>query len=233
MTHTYRVIWAGSVFRTGSVSTFRTYQAPSSQVPTEITLVDAICSTLSRPGLFQPFPVGEGFERDSFAGPPIGHYNPTSLLLREVQLIYGLRKRISAVLSVGTGPSPPHSMNDNTTQQDIIHALRDVAACVMNDPQTLAEILAHQTFPSTCYLRLNVQYGMAAIQQSDWHMFSSIKMHTVAYLTTYVTHVASAVTANQNSTSFLPIGAFCEYNTSMWFVSSRSDTFVQRLPQET
>jgi hypothetical protein len=137
------------------------------------------------PEFFPSVAIGPQMREQLFCGIPYGFNNPMREVFKEAQLTYGNKKRVSLVLSLGSGQQ---SVLSNSEQHTTL------LKRITRDCDTVAKELSHQLSTAGAYLRLNVDKGMENIKPSDWHSLGSTVSHTNVYLQMSVitTHVDEA-----------------------------------------
>ncbi|PVF94376.1 FabD/lysophospholipase-like protein, partial [Serendipita vermifera] len=171
------VTFAATPARVNHHIAFRTYQVPHAE--DSCTFVQAVCATMASPALFEPFSFGSGLLDPTYIGPPLTQSNPTKIIIRELQSIYGPKHTVSLILSLGAGRGSVHSLG---YEGELPDKMEKLANRIAKDTEGVADDLSHQYIANTGYLRLNVNPGLESIQRADWSQLISINTHTKVYL---------------------------------------------------
>jgi hypothetical protein len=107
----------------------------------------------------------------------IGFNNPTRELIKEAEMQFGTDRRVSTILSIGSG-RPALVAFDRP-----IPASNELLNAIVIDCERMARELATRLFNVDVYLRLNVDQGMENTKMSDWEGLGIIEGHTQTYLT--------------------------------------------------
>ena len=105
-------------------------------------------------------------------------------MLDEARLVFGDRRRVGCVLSIGTGHPETISIPSLTAFQNIlpiymVKALKMIAI----DCESTATVLAGR-FGSIndVYFRLNVTHGAGQVSLEEWDRMGEVQTHTRAYI---------------------------------------------------
>ncbi|KIM22393.1 hypothetical protein M408DRAFT_332952 [Serendipita vermifera MAFF 305830] len=168
-------MYAATIANLSHPVTFRTYARRG--LNTNLTIVNAICSTLASPSIFAPVIVRNGPRQQKYVGGVHGANNPTRELLKEAGSIFGEDACIAQILSIGAG-RPRVSHLDHATLAGVNRVLEALAM----DCEGVAAELSTRLSGVEAYLRLNVDRGMESAGMHDWHDLGSIETHTSAYM---------------------------------------------------
>ena len=107
----------------------------------------------------------------------MGANNPTRELLKEASSIFGKERRVTQIISIGTGL--PHILSLETSKEaGFLRLVKELAA----DCETVAQELHTRLYNVQAYLRLNVDRGMENISMEDWSVLGDIESHAGAYI---------------------------------------------------
>ncbi|KIM22384.1 hypothetical protein M408DRAFT_290883 [Serendipita vermifera MAFF 305830] len=169
------VIYAATTANMSYPVAFRTYTRRGLNM--NLSIIDAICSTLASPSIFAPVIVGNGSRQQKYVGDVHRANNPTRKLLNEAGSVFGEDTCVAQVLSIGAG-RPPVSHFSRSTPAGIHHVLDTLTL----DCEGVAAELSTRLSGVEAYLRLNVERGMESINMHDWNDLGPIETHTSAYM---------------------------------------------------
>jgi hypothetical protein len=137
-----------------------------------LTVWEAARATSAVPGIFKPIiitrpnPVSpRGRNSFTYIGPGLEHSNPTDLLFTEAIRVYGDRRRVKFILSIGTGNMAHRITNQGNFAPSLAFTAVDITRSCETVHQRLAErFRAH----SQVYFRLNLDQGADDAQLQDW-----------------------------------------------------------------
>jgi hypothetical protein len=98
-----------------------------------------------------------------FVGNPLGFNNPTRQVLEEGFSEFGEKRRVSLILSLGSGRPAVLSRTPN------LDDLRSLLMCVALDCERVAGELSAQLSGIKAYLRMDADQGMENIKMTAWH----------------------------------------------------------------
>lgn len=142
-------------------------------------MVEAVCATLAIPSLFEPVSIGPRFRQKKYSSACVGFNNITRELLKEAGKQFGQNKRVSTILSVGSGHSSITKIDTSSSHPD---GYGDLLKRIVTDTEKVARELSSQLFNVDAYLRLNVDYGTENIGLTDWNGLGEIESQTDVYL---------------------------------------------------
>jgi len=173
----FSVVFAATDSVTDHCHRFRTY--PSRHAELACTFVEAACATLATPPYFSPVAIGPAWAQRRFVGTPLGFNNPIRQVLDEARSKFGDERKVSIILSLGSGRPAALSLDLRTSAPDSLHnlLLRAVLDC-----ERAAKELPDQLLRCENYLRLNADQGMENFKISDWDKLGAISEHTDVYL---------------------------------------------------
>lgn len=180
------VVFAASSSNSAHCVPFRTYT--SREQGPDSTFVEAACATLAIPPLFAPVSVGSQFRQQKFSSPVMGLNNITRQLLKEAAKQFGQDKRVSTILSIGSGRSSSLSVEDLAPKS---YGHGNLLKWISTDCERDARELSSQLFNVEAYLRLNVDHGLEDLSMTDWTCLGDIEGRTDIYLQSTV--VSNAV----------------------------------------
>jgi hypothetical protein len=120
---------------------------------------------LATPPYFSSVAIGPAWAQRRFVGTPLGVNNPTRQILEEARSKFGDERKVSLVLSLGSGRPAVFSLDLRAPVLDSLHnlILRAVLDC-----EKAARELPDQLLQCEGYLRLNADQGMEHLKISDW-----------------------------------------------------------------
>jgi hypothetical protein len=133
------------------------------------------------PTLFSSTFVGPEYAAVELSGGHLMFNNPVRELLKEAQRVYGDERRLSVILSLGSGKPKEVSLGDSNPESSGMEQL--LTKLVVNSEATERD-LAHQLYEVGAYIRLNATHGTEDIPLHEWSQLSMIIAHTQDYLTT-------------------------------------------------
>jgi hypothetical protein len=133
------------------------------------------------PPLFSSTFVGPEYAAVELSGGHLIFNNPARELLKEAQQVYGDERRLSLILSLGSGKPKDVSLGGSNQESSAMEQL--LKKLVVNSEATERD-LAHQLYEVGAYVRLNATHGTEGIQLHEWNQLSVIVAHTQDYLTT-------------------------------------------------
>jgi hypothetical protein len=107
--------------------------------------------------------------------------NPARELLKEAQRVYGDERRLSVILTLGSGKPKDMSLGDSSHRSSAMEQL--LKKLVINS-EAIERDLAHQLYEVGAYVRLNTTHGTEDIELYEWSHLSVIVAHTQDYLAT-------------------------------------------------
>jgi hypothetical protein len=151
--------------------TYRTLEEPAN----EYLMWEAARATSA--GLFKSAEIGSDVAQRYIDG-GFGHYNPTTLVLKEAKQLYPSRP-VVLVTSIGSGYSDTIQISKSPSQS----AISQVAERIARDCERTHDDNARRfrVLPGT-YFRLNVQQGQQGFAPHQWEKCSEVVTHTNAYL---------------------------------------------------
>jgi hypothetical protein len=144
-------------------------------------VVDALAASMAIPTLFSSTFVGPEYTAVELSGGHLMFNNPARELLKEAQRVYGDKRRLSLILSLGSGKPKDVSLGGSNQESSAMEQL--LKKLVVNSEATERD-LAHQLYEVGAYVRLNGTHGTEDIQLHEWSQLSIIVAHTQDYLTT-------------------------------------------------
>lgn len=142
------------------------------------TIVEAIRIAWAIPGLFSPIQVGTDFIREELVSAVDGFNNPIFQAVKEAYDIFGHKKRMSCLLSLGTGK--PLVRSTSIDRQDLMQR-------TTRDTEAIVEQMRRRYTGLRIYFRLSVdrdlEFGSASV--SFEKRLGRIVSHTLTYLETY------------------------------------------------
>ena len=154
----------------------RTYLVRT-QVPSTITVIDAVLASCSVQPEFLPVSSGSGYKKKVYVAAGLGANNPVSDVITEAHELFGGDSSVSFLLSLGTGHPGTISIPPDGSV-DIHKLLRDM----MNDCEQRAQEIERRLGRVGIYFRFSVQQGMQNIHGGQATDPSWIAAQTEAYL---------------------------------------------------
>jgi hypothetical protein len=155
-----------------------TYRSRQSQI--ECSVVDALSASMAIPNLFSSVFVGPEYAAIELGGGHLEFNNPARELLKEAERVYGDERRLSVIVSLGSGRPKASSLEDSNVQTNRIQALLKRLAA---NSEATERDLGHQLYDVGAYIRLNVDEGSESIQLHEWTRLRVIVARTQSYLT--------------------------------------------------
>ncbi|KAG6895183.1 hypothetical protein C0992_002722 [Termitomyces sp. T32_za158] len=154
---------------------FRTYEVTANQ-GYDCTVVQAARATTATPDLFNPVSIISGGISETFVGAGLGHSNPTSLVLKEAVMVFGLSQPVACFVSIGAGHFGHIAWEPNNVFGQLLHQ-------IATNCEALAEsfVESYNHIPNLFY-RLNVDQGLQKMALDDWSKQGEIQTHSLAYL---------------------------------------------------
>jgi len=133
---------------------------------------------MSTPSHFSPVKIGQRLRQQSFVGGPLGANNPTRELLKEASNVFGKERRVTQIISIGSGLPQILSLETSTKEAGFLRLVKELGA----DCETVAQELHTRLYNVQAYLRLNVERGMENSCMEDWSVLGDIESHTGRYI---------------------------------------------------
>ncbi|PVF94145.1 FabD/lysophospholipase-like protein [Serendipita vermifera] len=168
--------------RTASVQScewFRTYSSPHSDM--ECSVVNALCASMALATIFAPVMAGPEYAPEEFSGGGLGFNNPTRELLKEAQLAYGGERKLSLILSLGSGRPKELSLDESKNE---LGALEDLIKKLTINCEAVERDISYQLYDVGAYIRLNVNQRLDNISFHDWSQLGKVTSLTRHYLQT-------------------------------------------------
>ncbi|KNZ82009.1 Nephrocystin-3, partial [Termitomyces sp. J132] len=157
---------------------FRTYQVRANP-GYNCTVVQAARATTATPELFKPVVITAQGVSETFIGARLGYSNPTSVVLDEAKLVFGLSQQVVCLVSIGAGHPGPVSWNPTKQfNKRLVNLLFQISANYEAPAEELVKRYLH--LPGVFY-RLSVEQGLQAIVD-DYNQLGVIKAHSLDYL---------------------------------------------------
>jgi hypothetical protein len=207
----------------GHPRAFRTYPPRGSGL--NPTIVEAICATISAPSLFSPIKIGPLLRQQLFVGSPGGANNPVRELLKEAGTLFGNDRRVSQIMSIGSGLTRVPSLNSPEGTTVAEQLLREIGA----DCETVAKEMSSRLFNVDAYIRLNVERGIESVSMADWRDMGAIESHTSAYVESAAVTKAleASVRRLRNSVGTVTLGQLSEYCLSDSRIHANSSKIIR------
>jgi hypothetical protein len=110
--------------------------------------------------------------------------NPVHVVIEEGERVFGPKRRVACIVSIGTGHQSTIGLKDADWYQallpkNVIHLLK----CLATDCEEKEEECEKRYggLPGL-YYRFNVDHGLEKVSLADWEMLGTVKTHTISYL---------------------------------------------------
>jgi hypothetical protein len=200
----------------------RTYPVPT-QLPSNITVIEAVLATCAAQPIFSPVSSGSGYRKKEYIGAGLGANNPARELITEAHSLFGGASGVACLLSLGTGH--PGVISVAPDGGDInLDRLRDM----MNDCEQRAREMEQQIGRAGIYFRFSVEQGMQneypgqaadpswILAQTDSYLADQVTSEKMGLLIQKSNYLSTPVTLDQLSKSLLLSVTHCllEHSTS-------------------
>ncbi|KAG6884378.1 hypothetical protein C0992_006445 [Termitomyces sp. T32_za158] len=166
---------------------FRSYVVRESQ-EYDATIWEVARATTAAPGFFKSIYIGTE-PKEEFIDSGLKCNNPTKEVFMEAQKVFGTKRPISCILSIGTGHPNAISLREPSMLQrsDLMDALLGIA----QDCEKVSNEFEEEYGKSykrgsrkvkKAYFRLNVQQGLQNVSLTEWTKMGEVKTHTLSYL---------------------------------------------------
>ncbi|KAB5580484.1 hypothetical protein GE09DRAFT_1212934 [Coniochaeta sp. 2T2.1] len=167
------------------VQLFRTYETPNSEDTwlKDCKVWEAARATTAAPAYFKPVEIKRGSVAKTFIDGAVSCNNPAGKLLEEAGRVFNSRRKIGAILSIGTGTKPKNMPTDEGSgklgyAKALFKMLKNQA--VDTEHVHLGLKARFKNFPNA-YFRFNVPGG-GHIGLADWDRMGELKAMTEKYL---------------------------------------------------
>lgn len=202
----------------------RTYDVEGDKYP-NCLIYEAARATTAATTYFKPMTIkDEEGKEEKFVDAALGTNNPISILWDEAVNIFGKKRRLGCVVSLGTGSRKVEMAPGGEKLKDKIKFLVS-AVKVMKEIGTDSE-KDHQRWQAkfaefeNTYFRLNVDGGAQGIELSDWQKIGQLKTRTRDYLQNpsvkkMIDDLAEVLVENKSSGLNLAHGGKCRVSSSI------------------
>lgn len=187
---------------------FRTYDVEGDKY-SNCLIYEAARATTAATTYFKPMAIkdDEGKE-EKFVDAALGTNNPISILWDEAVNLFGRKRRLGCVVSLGTGsrkvemaPGGEKFVEKAKFLISAIKVMKEIGTDSEKDHERWQS--KFKEFDST-YFRLNVDGGAQGIELSDWEKIGQLKARTRDYLQNpevkrMINHLAEVLLGNKNS----------------------------------
>ncbi|PVF92030.1 FabD/lysophospholipase-like protein, partial [Serendipita vermifera] len=156
---------------------FTTYPSPRNDIGCSV--VDALSASMALPMLFSPVTIGPEYAVEEFCAGGLGFNNPTRELLKEAQSTYGGERRLSVIVSIGSGRSRELSLEGSSQELDMMEELLRKLSL---NCETIEKEISYQLYDVGAYVRMNVAQGLEDIGMHDWSRLGKVTSCTKQYL---------------------------------------------------
>ncbi|PVF91881.1 FabD/lysophospholipase-like protein, partial [Serendipita vermifera] len=156
---------------------FKTYPSPRNDI--ECSVVDALSASMALPTLFSPVTIGPEYAVEEFCAGGLGFNNPTRELLKEAQSTYGGERRLSVIVSIGSGLPKELSLEGSTQEE---HVMGELLRKLAINCETIEKDISYQLYDVGAYIRMNVSRGLEDVEMGDWSRLGKVTSCTKQYL---------------------------------------------------
>ena len=165
---------------------FRSYEC-GGEDKTKCEIWEAARATTAAPGVFNPAKIRVGIKEEHFIDGAVKWNNPSRQVLSEAEALYGPRRQLGCMVSLGTGIRPP-ALSRKEKGRIINYSLSEMKTMTLNyltDPEpphrTLKTLLKGHT---NSYFRFSVpaEEGEEKIRIFEYEKMESLKWATQQYL---------------------------------------------------
>jgi hypothetical protein len=135
------------------------------------TIIEAVRASWATPGLFPSILLGANLMREELVSAVNGFNNPTLETIKEAKDIFGKERRVSCLLSLGTGQADIRST-----------ASKDFMTKTAQDTETIARESQRRFGSLGIYFRFSVERGMDSEGVIGEEALGAIAAHTSVYL---------------------------------------------------
>jgi hypothetical protein len=166
-----------------SPALFRTYPVRT-HASDNCFIWEAARATLAALSLFKSIRIRgtDGIEEE-FCDAELKWNNPVKVVIEEGERVFGPKRRVACIVSIGTGQKPAIGIEDTQALLPIsvIHLMERLARdCEGNEEE------CEKQFGGTpgLYYRFNIQHGpqKASLPLADWKTLATVKAHTTTYI---------------------------------------------------
>jgi predicted acylesterase/phospholipase RssA len=163
---------------------FRTY--PVRELASANCMIwEAARATTAAPTFFKRIAISEeGRAKEEFVDGGLRCNNPSVQVLEEARNIFGDDRKISCLVSIGTGHPGTIGLSKPDSFQKILPTkLIGVLKAIATDCESTAHGLRSRfkQFPNF-YFRFNVTHGAGSVSLKEWEKMSDVETHTKAYM---------------------------------------------------
>ncbi|KFY46366.1 hypothetical protein V495_02529 [Pseudogymnoascus sp. VKM F-4514 (FW-929)] len=167
----------------GQPTLFRTWLAKKNP-EYNCTIWEAARATSAAPTFFERIYIGDEGMEEEFIDGGLGCNNPVRYLVKEAANEFGPNRKVSCIVSIGTGkPMVSGFKAPGIFQRAIPLALVDVLKKMATDSQAEASRMEDRF--RNCprlYHRLNVEHGLQMVSLEEWAKLGEVRTHTKTYL---------------------------------------------------
>ncbi|KAF2014032.1 FabD/lysophospholipase-like protein [Aaosphaeria arxii CBS 175.79] len=191
---------------------FRTYPVRKNESP-NCQIWEAARATTAAPTIFKRIAIGEeGHAKEEFIDGGLGHNNPVNLVLREAKEIFGDKRPVRCLLSIGTGhPGINGLAKPNAFQRFLPTGLIEVVKRIALSCEDTHIKLKNNFQAPGIYFRLNVARGAEDISLEEWEKIPLLTTHTKSYIEDVNEDIDKVVAAmcQQTGPTWTPGKAYC------------------------
>lgn len=133
-----------------------------------------------------------------FIGAGMGCNNPVQQVLDEAELVFGPKRQVDCILSIGTGQPETIGLREPDAFQKLLlmKIIRVLKALVTESEKAAERLVKSYENVSGVYFRLNVEQGVQGVTLAEWDRLGEVRTNTTAYLNkSHVTKKADDVVA--------------------------------------
>ena len=163
---------------------FRTYQVRA-LASANCKIWEAARATTAAPTFFKRIAIGEeGHGKEEFMDGALGCNNPAIEVLEEARSVFGDKKAIRCLVSIGTGqPGAIGLSKPDTFQKLLPTSLIQVLKKIATNCESTSNVLrARFENIDAFYFRFNVVHGAQGISLEEWEKMEELTTHTKAYM---------------------------------------------------
>lgn len=177
---------------------FRTYTVRENSTY-NCKIWEASRATSAAPSYFKSIHIGPKGEEEEFIDAGIGHNNPVKQVHQEALRIFPQNRKISCIVSIGTGQTAPVVCDDTKLKNKFLHlsVIEAIAKVVTDCEKTAEEMELYFRDSKDQYFRFNVDRGLDQICLQEWDKLNEVRTYTNGYLRTsqVSTQIDKVVTA--------------------------------------
>jgi len=146
---------------------------------------EAARATTAAPTFFKSISIrGPDGISEEFTDGGLKWNNPVKVVIEEGAKVFGDKRRVACVVSIGTGHQSAIGLRDADWYQallpkNVIDLLKNLAT---DSEEKASECEKQYGHLPGLYYRFNVEHGLENVSLNEWEKISEVKAHTKAYL---------------------------------------------------